>query len=66
MTLLGENRVSDEIYEKARKQFSETELVDLSLAVVAINGWNRLSIAFRAEPGSYQAGSVAAMMAEMK
>ena len=33
---------------------TEAELVDLSLAVVAINGWNRLSISLRAEPGTYQ------------
>jgi alkylhydroperoxidase family enzyme len=37
-----------------RAKFSEKELVDLSLAIVAINGWNRLSIGFRSEVGSYQ------------
>ncbi len=46
--------VPDEAYEAARKQFSERELVDLTLAVVAINGWNRLAIAFRKVPGSYK------------
>jgi AhpD family alkylhydroperoxidase len=54
LTLLNEGHVADEVYEQARTQFSEQELVDLSLAVVAINGWNRLSIAFRVAPGSYQ------------
>lgn len=44
--------VPDEIYETAKAQFSEAELIDLSLAVVAINGWNRLAIAFRVEPGN--------------
>jgi hypothetical protein len=42
------------IYEEARRHFSEKELVDLTLALVAINGWNRLSIAFRTVPGTYQ------------
>jgi len=60
VTRLGESGVSDEIYERAKKQFSETELVDLTLAVVAINGWNRLNIAFRTEPGSYQPGQFTA------
>ena len=54
LTLVAESHVPDEVYEEARAQFSEQELVDLSLAVVAINGWNRVSIAFRAEPGTYQ------------
>jgi alkylhydroperoxidase family enzyme len=38
----------------ARRQFSEKELVDLTLALVAINGWNRLSISFRTVPGTYR------------
>ena len=54
VTLVTEGHVPDEVYEQARGQFSEEELVNLTLAVVAINGWNRLSIAFRATPGSYQ------------
>lgn len=61
LTLVAENHVPDEIYDKVRQHFSEQELVDLSLAVVAINGWNRLSISFRAEPGIYQPGDVAAL-----
>src|SRR5918999_6222038 len=60
VTLVTEGHVPDEVYEQARAQFSEAELVDLTLAVVAINGWNRLSIAFRAVPGSYQPSSHAA------
>ena len=42
-----------------RAQFSEDELAHLSLAVVAINGWNRLNIAARTVPGDYVAGSLA-------
>ncbi|MEZ5428208.1 MAG: hypothetical protein R2747_18200 [Pyrinomonadaceae bacterium] len=47
-----------------RKEFSEEELTDLTLAVVAINGWSRLNIAFRITPGSYQLGSLAALIGE--
>ena len=54
VTLIAEDHVPDAVYEQARKQFSEEELVKLTLAVVAINGWNRFSIAFRAVPGHYQ------------
>ncbi len=54
VTLVTEGHVPDEVYEQAGGQFSEEELVNLTLAVVAINGWNRLSIAFRVEAGSYQ------------
>jgi AhpD family alkylhydroperoxidase len=49
--------VSDELFEMARAHFTEKELVDLTMAVVTINGWNRLSITFRAPVGSYVAGS---------
>ena len=54
LTLISQNNVPDELYERVRKQFTEAELVNLSLAVVAINGWNRLAISFRSVPGSYQ------------
>jgi len=45
--------VSDDVYEQARSQFSETELVNLTLAIIAINGWNRLNVAFRTTVGDY-------------
>jgi 2-methylcitrate dehydratase len=54
VTLIAGAPVPDRLYEEARLRFSERELVDLTLALVAINGWNRLSIAFRTVPGSYQ------------
>ncbi|HEX7349101.1 MAG TPA: carboxymuconolactone decarboxylase family protein [Rhodanobacteraceae bacterium] len=53
------HEVSDALYAEARKQFSEKELADLSFAIIAINGWNRLAIPFRAEPGHYQPGQYA-------
>jgi len=56
VTTLKDKEVPDDIYKQARAQFSEAELVNLTLAVVAINGWNRLNIAFRTTPGAYQPG----------
>lgn len=56
LTHIADGHVPDEVYAAVREHFSEEELVNLSLAVVAINGWNRLSIAFRAEAGKYQPG----------
>ena len=54
LTRLAPDGIPDELYERARKVFDEVELVNLTMAVVAINGWNRLSVAFRSpEPGSY-------------
>ena len=60
LTLVSENHVPDGVYQEARQHFSEEELVNLSLAVVAINGWNRLAIAFRSEAGTYQPQKAAA------
>jgi AhpD family alkylhydroperoxidase len=54
ITLISLNHAPDEVYEEARKVFSEEELVNLTVAIVAINGWNRLAIGFRAVPGTYQ------------
>ena len=58
LTLVSATHVPDEVFERVRVQFSEDELVHLSLAVVAINGWNRLNIAARTVPGDYVAGSL--------
>jgi AhpD family alkylhydroperoxidase len=60
LTLVTEGHVPDEVYERVREQFSEDQLTHLSLAIVAINGWNRLNVAARTVPGNYVAGSVAA------
>lgn len=54
VTLISRDHVPDQVYEQARSQFSDEELVNLTLAVIAINGWNRLSISLRAVPGTYQ------------
>jgi AhpD family alkylhydroperoxidase len=60
VTLVAEGRVPDAVYEQARQRFSEEELVNLTMAVIAINGWNRLSVAFRAVPGEYQPAALKA------
>ena len=44
----------DEVYEEARKQFSEKELIDLTVAIITINGWNRVSIATPRDSHSVQ------------
>jgi AhpD family alkylhydroperoxidase len=54
VTLINEGHAPDDVYEEVRQRFTEEELVNLTLAIVSINGWNRLAIAFRALPGSYQ------------
>ena len=54
VTELGREGVTDEAYAAARAHFDEADLVRLTMAIVAINGWNRLSIAFRSEVGGYQ------------
>ena len=48
--------VPDEVYEQARAEFSEEQLIDLNMAVIAINSWNRIAIPSRAEPGHYKPG----------
>ncbi len=54
VTAIGDSGVPDALYQAVSKHFTQSELVNLTMAVVAINGWNRLAIAFRAVPGSYQ------------
>ena len=60
LTILHEDHVPDAAFAAVREHFSEEEVVDLSLAVVAINGWNRLMIGFRGEAGTYQVPARAA------
>jgi len=54
VTLIAQGHAPDAVYQEARSHFSEKELSDLTLAVAAINAWNRLSIAARIVPGGYQ------------
>lgn len=55
VTEVASTGVPDEVYEQARAEFSEAELANLTLAIIAINGWNRLGVGFRLEPGHYKA-----------
>ncbi|WP_085725194.1 carboxymuconolactone decarboxylase family protein [Pseudomonas sp. R37(2017)] len=52
VTLLSESHVPDEVYAQAREQFSECEMVDLTVAVTTINSWNRLAVSFRQAPSA--------------
>ena len=56
VTLISVDHVPDDVYDLARQHFTEKELVDLTLAIVAINAWNRLAIAFRTVPGTFELG----------
>lgn len=53
LTLISENDVPESLYNDTREYFNEAEIVTLTMAIIAINGWNRLAISFRAVPGSY-------------
>lgn len=54
VTRLVDQQVPDEVYDQARREFSETELAQLTLSVIAINGWNRLNVAFHTPAGNYK------------
>ncbi len=54
VTRIPAARVDEDVYRRAREHFGERGLIDLTLAVVAINGWNRLAVAFESELGAYR------------
>ncbi|MBT2622892.1 carboxymuconolactone decarboxylase family protein [Chryseobacterium sp. ISL-6] len=54
LTILNGKEISNEIYSEVSQHFSETEMVDLTMAIIAINSYNRVNIAFGAEVGTYQ------------
>ena len=56
VTRISEHSIDDELYVDLRQHFTEKEAVDLTLAVIIINGWNRLAIPFRSEVGTYRSG----------
>jgi alkylhydroperoxidase family enzyme len=53
VTLVSQTHVPDDVYDEVREHFDDKELVDLTMAIVAINGWNRLNVAFRTKAGDY-------------
>lgn len=54
VTQVSWQHVPEDVYQLARQHFDGKELVDLTMAIIAINGWNRLAISFRTVPGTYQ------------
>lgn len=54
LTKIFDNEVSEDLYNSVRKYFNEKELLTLTMAVVAINGWNRIALSFGNKPGSYK------------
>ncbi|NNM84772.1 MAG: carboxymuconolactone decarboxylase family protein [Phycisphaerales bacterium] len=54
ITCIADTHAPDSTYESVRRHFTEKEMIDLTMAIVAINAWNRLAIAFRSVPGTYQ------------
>jgi AhpD family alkylhydroperoxidase len=59
VTKITGGNVPNEVYDEARKQFSEVELIDLTLAVITINSYNRINIAFPPVVGTYKVGAFA-------
>jgi AhpD family alkylhydroperoxidase len=60
VTRVSDGHVPDAVYDEARAQFNEKELADLTLSIATINAWNRLSIAARLTPGTYQPTQITA------
>src|SRR5688572_5418502 len=60
VTQVADSQMPDAVYDAVRPHFSEKELADLTLAVATINAWNRLSIAARLPPGTYQPAQISA------
>ena len=54
VTLVATNDLPDALFEEVHAQFDDKAMVDLTLAIIAINGWNRLAIGFRAAVGGYK------------
>jgi AhpD family alkylhydroperoxidase len=54
VTNIQEGHVPDAVFDRVKEFFNDKEIADLTLAVTAINSWNRLSIAARTVPGTYQ------------
>jgi AhpD family alkylhydroperoxidase len=54
VTLINETHAPDGLYNEVRQRFTEEEIVNLTMAVITGNGWNRIAIAFRTVPGTYQ------------
>ena len=56
VTKITNGDVADDVYKDAKKQFSDEELIDLTVATITINSYNRINIAFRVKGGDYKVG----------
>jgi alkylhydroperoxidase family enzyme len=65
VTLIAADRVPDDVYEEVKPQFSDDELLALTMAVVTINAYNRLNVALRTVPGAYEPGMLDAAAREV-
>jgi AhpD family alkylhydroperoxidase len=54
VTQVSTSQVPNEVYEIVRQHLDEKEIVNITTAIVAINGWNRFAVSFRSVPGAYQ------------
>jgi AhpD family alkylhydroperoxidase len=54
VTQVSTSQVPDEVYEIVRQHLDEKEIVNITTAIVAINGWNRFAVSFRSVPGAYR------------
>jgi AhpD family alkylhydroperoxidase len=61
VTHIGRDGVNDALYDEVRAHFSEKELVDLTVAVIAINAWNRLAVPFRSAPSNHTTANAPAV-----
>ena len=57
LTSISVSQAPDDVYEEVRQRFTELELVNLTMAIVTINGWNRICVGFRKVPGTYEPSS---------
>ena len=53
VTQVASNDLPEALYQEVHQEFGDKGMVELTLAIIAINGWNRLAIGFRADVGSY-------------
>jgi AhpD family alkylhydroperoxidase len=58
VTRISKCVIDDELFQNVRKQFSEKEIVELTFAIIAIDGWNRLAVPFRIPVGSYESSKI--------
>ncbi|MFL5746813.1 MAG: carboxymuconolactone decarboxylase family protein [Niastella sp.] len=56
VTKIPQTEVTDEVFNELSKHFDKAQIADITMAILAINSWNRLNVAFRTIPGGYKPG----------